>query len=280
MTSMSGSAMVTVKADDELKDVLPAPPIAMRSFPQNDEIALFAEIYDNAASTPHKVDIITTIQTDDGRVLFKSEEERDSSELQGAKGGYGYVARVPLTDVAPGRLRAERAGEVAAGEGRRRRPSGAHPGDAAGPSRAAITGRASHRRTRSSRRVIGSDRRHSSTSRAMALRQKAGTPHGVRPFVICGRAIRSAVVVLLRGATSRAPWRRPVVLRDFELRHLRGLDRAVGVREVEVVAVHLRVVGRLNRDDLDLAGLEQAVDRTLAAGDDGAALVVPGFGRR
>jgi hypothetical protein len=101
MTSMSGSAMVTVKPDADLKEVLPAPPIAMRSFPQNDEIALFAEIYDNPGS-PHKVDITTTIQSDDGRVLYKSEEERASSELQGAKGSYGYVARVPLTDVAPG----------------------------------------------------------------------------------------------------------------------------------------------------------------------------------
>jgi VWFA-related protein len=102
MTSMSGSTMVTVKGDNELKEILPAPPIAVRSFPQNDEIALFAEIYDNASSTPHKVDIVTTIQSDDGRVLYKSEEERASSELQGAKGGYGYVARVPLTDVTPG----------------------------------------------------------------------------------------------------------------------------------------------------------------------------------
>jgi hypothetical protein len=102
MTSMSGSSMVTVKADADLKEILPAPPIAMRSFPQNDEIALFTEIYDNGASTPHKVDITTTIQSDDGRVLYKSEEERASSELEGAKGGYGYVARVPLTDITPG----------------------------------------------------------------------------------------------------------------------------------------------------------------------------------
>jgi VWFA-related protein len=102
MTSMSGSTMVTVKPDNDTKDVLPAAPIATRSFPQNDEIALFAEIYDNAAATPHKVDIVTTIQSDDGRVLFKAEEERNSSELQGAKGGYGYVARVPLTEIAPG----------------------------------------------------------------------------------------------------------------------------------------------------------------------------------
>jgi VWFA-related protein len=102
MTSLSGAAMVTAKADEELKEALPAPPIAIRSFPQNDEIALFAEIYDNQASTPHRVDITTTVQTDDGRVLFKAEEERNSTELQGAKGGYGYTARIPLGDIEPG----------------------------------------------------------------------------------------------------------------------------------------------------------------------------------
>jgi len=102
MTSLSGADMATLKVDESLKGVLPAPPIATRSFPQNDEIALFAEIYDNAAGTPHRVDIVTTVQTDDGRVLFKAEEERSSSELQGAKGGYGYAVRIPLNDVAPG----------------------------------------------------------------------------------------------------------------------------------------------------------------------------------
>jgi hypothetical protein len=102
MTSMAGSSMVTAKADDQLKEALPAPPIASRSFPQNDEIALFAEIYDNQNSTPHRVDITTTIQSDEGRVLFKSEEERNSSELQGAKGGFGYQLRIPLNEVPPG----------------------------------------------------------------------------------------------------------------------------------------------------------------------------------
>jgi VWFA-related protein len=102
MTSMSGSTMVTAKPDDQLKTVLPAPPIAQRTFPQNDEIALFAEIYDNSGKSPHKVDILTTVTTDDGTVLFKNEETRDSSELQGAKGGYGYTTRIPLTDVRPG----------------------------------------------------------------------------------------------------------------------------------------------------------------------------------
>jgi VWFA-related protein len=102
LTSMSGSAMVTAKNDDQMKEVLPAPPIAARDFPQNDEVALFAEIYDNQTGPAHRVDITTTIQTDDGRVVFKADDERDSSELKGAKGGYGYALRIPLNDVAPG----------------------------------------------------------------------------------------------------------------------------------------------------------------------------------
>lgn len=102
LTSLGGASMMTTRPDEQLKAVLPAPPIGQRTFAQNDEIALFAEIYDNEAKTPHKVDITSTILTDEGRVLFKNEETHDSSELQGAKGGYGYVARVPLSDIPPG----------------------------------------------------------------------------------------------------------------------------------------------------------------------------------
>jgi VWFA-related protein len=102
MTSMSGSAMMTAQPDEQLKSVLPAAPIGLRTFPQNDEIALFAEVYDNSGKAPHKVDIVTSVLTDEGKVLFKTEDERDSSELQGAKGGYGYTTRIPLSDVPPG----------------------------------------------------------------------------------------------------------------------------------------------------------------------------------
>jgi hypothetical protein len=76
--------------------------VASRSFPQNDQIALFAEVYDNAGGTPHKVDITTTITTDEGRELFKTNEERDSADLGGKTGGYGYMTKIPLKDIAPG----------------------------------------------------------------------------------------------------------------------------------------------------------------------------------
>jgi VWFA-related protein len=102
MTSLAGASMMTAKPDDQLKEVLPAPPVGLRAFPQNDEIALFAEVYDNSGKAPHKVDIVTSLLTDEGKQVFKNEDQRDSSELQGAKGGYGYTTRVPLSDIAPG----------------------------------------------------------------------------------------------------------------------------------------------------------------------------------
>jgi VWFA-related protein len=102
LTSLAGASMATARPDEQLKTVLPAPPVALRAFPQNDELALFAEVYDNAGNTPHKIDLVTTVLTDEGRVLFKNEEVRDSSELGGAKGGFGYATRVPLSDLPPG----------------------------------------------------------------------------------------------------------------------------------------------------------------------------------
>jgi len=102
LTSAYGSALPTARADEQLKPMLPGPPIAIRSFPQNDEIVLFTEVYDNAGATPHKVDIIATVTTDEGKVLFKTDEVRDSTDLGGKRGGYGYTTRIPLKDLAAG----------------------------------------------------------------------------------------------------------------------------------------------------------------------------------
>jgi VWFA-related protein len=102
VTSGAGAALPTVKADEQLKPMMPGPPISLRRFPQNDEIALFTEIYDNAGGTPHKVDITTTVTTDEGKVMFKTDEVRDSADLGGKRGGYGYTTRVPMKDLALG----------------------------------------------------------------------------------------------------------------------------------------------------------------------------------
>jgi VWFA-related protein len=102
LTSPTASVMVPLHPDAQVKDVLPAQPAALRQFPSNDEIALFAEVYDNQASSAHKVDITATLTSDDGKVVFKTDEERSSTDIQGKSGGYGFSARIPLAGLPPG----------------------------------------------------------------------------------------------------------------------------------------------------------------------------------
>ena len=42
------------------------------------------------------------MKAEGGQSVFQSREERDSSELGGSSGGYGFSARIPLKDIAPG----------------------------------------------------------------------------------------------------------------------------------------------------------------------------------
>ena len=102
IASASGLRMSTAKADPEFGQALPGPAVASRVFPRGDELAVFAEVYDNDVKAPHVVDITTTVVSEDGRNVFKTTEERQSSELQGKPGGYGHQARINLKDVAPG----------------------------------------------------------------------------------------------------------------------------------------------------------------------------------
>jgi len=102
VASASGMRTSTAKADEELKAVLPAPAVAAREFPRGDELAIFAEVYDNQIKTPHVVDITTRVVSEDGRDVFKTSEERQSTELQGKPGGYGHATRIQTTEFTPG----------------------------------------------------------------------------------------------------------------------------------------------------------------------------------
>ncbi|MFN8060661.1 MAG: VWA domain-containing protein [Vicinamibacterales bacterium] len=102
LTSSSATASPTARPDEQFKDVLPAPATAARDFGADEALATFVEIYDNTKFNEHKVDITTTIKSDDGRSMFSTTEERAKSEIQGGKGGYGVTARIPLTEFTPG----------------------------------------------------------------------------------------------------------------------------------------------------------------------------------
>ena len=65
----------------------------------------------------HAVDITATLRSNEGHVVFTNNERRQSKELAGSRGGYGYTARIPLGELAPGLylLRVEAKSSLGAG---------------------------------------------------------------------------------------------------------------------------------------------------------------------
>ena len=77
--------------------MLPGAADRVAEFPQNDEIALFAEVYDNAGNTPHKVDITATVTADEGKVMLHDEGRHGRAKsCRATTGGYGYTTKIPL----------------------------------------------------------------------------------------------------------------------------------------------------------------------------------------
>jgi hypothetical protein len=104
LTSLAAVEVPTVKPKDPLGDFLPGPPTTAREFATGDTIALFTEFYENAREAPtHVIDLKVELRGEDGKAIRESSEERSSTELRGTSGGgYGFMARVPLSGLAPG----------------------------------------------------------------------------------------------------------------------------------------------------------------------------------
>jgi hypothetical protein len=102
LTSIASSLVPTARPRDPLAKLLPGPLSTHREFVQGDEIALFAEVYEPGGGPAHKVEINLTMKAEGGQTVYQTREERDSSELAGSSGGYGFATRIPLRDIAPG----------------------------------------------------------------------------------------------------------------------------------------------------------------------------------
>ena len=102
LTSAASGYAPTARPKDPLAKLLPGPLTSYRDFAQADEIAIFTEIYEAQATPTHKVEIALTMKAEGGQTVFQTREQRDSSELGGNSGGYGFSARIPLRDIAPG----------------------------------------------------------------------------------------------------------------------------------------------------------------------------------
>lgn len=102
VTSKDAASTVTARGDVELQRFMNSPPVSLRAFRKTDDVAVVTEIYDRNGSTPHSVDIATTVKSRDGKVVFDQTDERSSAELRGAAGAYLHQARVPVANLPPG----------------------------------------------------------------------------------------------------------------------------------------------------------------------------------
>ena len=73
------------------------------------QLSLSGTVRDNAGVIPGATVVlssggsqVSTVTTDEGAVVSKTEEVRDSSELQGRRGGYGYATRIATKGLTPG----------------------------------------------------------------------------------------------------------------------------------------------------------------------------------
>ena len=112
LTSSSAPRLVTLKPDPQLKDALPLPPVASRSFTGADTLHVFAEVYARPAKTAQDVDLVVTVreaQTDGATVFTRSETipvnigqglqtspHRTDLPLRDIKAG-SYILRVEAT---------------------------------------------------------------------------------------------------------------------------------------------------------------------------------------
>jgi hypothetical protein len=99
LTSATAGLVPTAGSTPSLKEVLPGPATANRTFYPFDTLALFMEIYDSE-KTAHTLDVATILTAGDGNVAYRVAEERSTASAKGA--AIVHTAQIPLKDIPPG----------------------------------------------------------------------------------------------------------------------------------------------------------------------------------
>jgi hypothetical protein len=103
-SQMAAQAISRLAAStDWLKDLVPEPITALRDFPAGDNLTVFGEVYEGAPSAPHLIDVRTELRNDANQVVRTVAFQVSSSQLDPKSGGYGFLARLSLNGVKPGR---------------------------------------------------------------------------------------------------------------------------------------------------------------------------------
>jgi len=100
LTSSAATAVPTGSTETDWNGLLPAPPVATRTFAPAETLTWFAEVYDNSTDQPHAVNYTSTIQdARDGRTIVQA---RDNRTVQRRGQGHGFTTDYPLRDLQPG----------------------------------------------------------------------------------------------------------------------------------------------------------------------------------
>jgi hypothetical protein len=102
LTSTTARKLVTIKPDPVLKDVLPLPPVALRTFAGFETVSIFAEIYDRSTPSAHDVDVTVSVHPKRGGAAVFTSSDTRKIEASGGTRTLGYTADIPLRDLPPG----------------------------------------------------------------------------------------------------------------------------------------------------------------------------------
>jgi hypothetical protein len=99
LTSSEASRVQTTHADVTLRNVLPAPPTARRTFARGEQVAVFAEVYGSSSELAGMV-VSATVDREDGT---RAAGVDATPHARGENTSVAYTGRVNLRALAPGR---------------------------------------------------------------------------------------------------------------------------------------------------------------------------------
>jgi hypothetical protein len=101
--SAATARIMTMNQKTAFASSLPGNITSTREFTLGDTLGIYTEVYETLKNaTSHTVTLTAQLRAEGGTVVRAVSDERSSAELQGTRGGYGFSAQLPLTDVAPG----------------------------------------------------------------------------------------------------------------------------------------------------------------------------------
>lgn len=104
LTSAAAAGVPTLRPRDPLRESLPGPPIATRTFLRSDTLALFAEVYDNrlAKNGPSPIAVTAELRGADGRTVTINKGQFAPTAARSKSGGYAIAGQLGLSELPPG----------------------------------------------------------------------------------------------------------------------------------------------------------------------------------